>query len=99
MIGYRFLPPAEEEVIGASLFYRAASEELGQDFLDEVQSVVDLLREQPKLGRSVGRGLRRALLKRFPFALIYAYESDIILVVAVAHQSRRPRYWRRRIDR
>ena len=42
MIGYRFLPPAEEEVIGASLFYRAASEELGQDFLDEVQSVVDL---------------------------------------------------------
>ena len=86
-------------MIGASLFYQALSHELGQDFLDEVQRVVDLLREQPKLGRSAGPGLRRALLQRFPFSFIYAEEPDAILVVAVAHQSRRPGYWRKRTDR
>jgi hypothetical protein len=55
VIGYRFLPPAEEEMIEASLFYEAASPGLGADFLDDVQRVIDLLREQPKLGRSVSR--------------------------------------------
>jgi toxin ParE1/3/4 len=99
MTGFRFLPPAEEEMIGESLFYRAVSRELGQDFLDDVQRVIDLLLEQPKLGRPAGRGLRRALLSRFPFSLIYAEESDAILIVAVAHHKRRPDYWRKRSPR
>lgn len=96
MIGYRFLPPAEEELIEALLFYEAASPGLGADFLDEVQRVIDMLREKPKLGRSVSRNLRRAVFPRFPFSIIYAEESDFILVVAVAHQKRRPGYWRTR---
>jgi plasmid stabilization system protein ParE len=99
MTGFRFLPPAEEEMIGESLFYQVVSRELGQDFLDDVQRVIDLLVEQPNLGRAVGRGLRRALLSRFPFSLIYATESDAILIVAVAHQKRRPDYWRKRSAR
>jgi hypothetical protein len=44
MIGYRFLYPAEEEMTEASLFYEAASLGLGNDFLDDVQRVVDSLR-------------------------------------------------------
>lgn len=42
MIGYRFLPPAEEEMTEASIFYENASANLGVDFLDDVQCVVDL---------------------------------------------------------
>jgi hypothetical protein len=57
-------------MIGESLFYQAVSSELGRDFLDDVQRVIDLLLEQPKLGRPVGHGMRRALLSRFPFSLI-----------------------------
>lgn len=86
-------------MIGESLFYQAVSRELGQDFLDDVQRVIDLVVEQPNLGRPVGRGLRRALLSRFPFSLIYSSESDAILIVAVAHQKRRPDYWRKRSAR
>lgn len=44
MIAYRFLDPAEEEMIQAALFYEAASSGLGSDFLDDVQRVIDLLR-------------------------------------------------------
>jgi toxin ParE1/3/4 len=99
MIAYRFLPPAEEEMIGASLFYEAASSGLGIDFLDDVQRVIDLVREQPKIGHVVGRGLRRALFTRFPFSLIYAAEPNEIVVVAVAHHKQRPGYWRTRTAR
>ena len=99
MIGYRFLPPAEEEMIEASLFYEAESSGLGVELLDDVQRVIDVLREHPKLGQSVGRGLRRALLRRFPLSLIYSEQPDAVLVVPVAHQKRRPGYWRERMDR
>ena len=97
MIGYRFLAPAEEEMTEASLFYEVASAGLGSDFFDDVQRVIDTLRAHPALGTPIGRGLRRALLHRFPFSLIYSVETDEILVVAVAHQKRRPGYWRDRI--
>ena len=98
MTGYRFLLPAEEEMTETSVFYEAASPNLGVDFLDDVQRGVDLLRTQPAIGQSVGSGLRRILLHRFPFCLIYAVEVDSILIVAVAHQRRQPDYWRERVE-
>ncbi|TMG80352.1 MAG: hypothetical protein E6H78_18725 [Betaproteobacteria bacterium] len=67
--------------------------------LDDVQRVIDLLRAQPGLGRPVGRGLRRAVLRRFPFSLIYAEGPDAIVIVAIAHHKRRLGYWRQRIAR
>ncbi len=97
MIGYRFLLPAKEEMIDASIFYAAASSGLGAGFLDEVGRVINILREHPDLGQRVGRGFRRALLHRFPFSLIYSLELDTIVIVAVSHQHRRPDYWRYRI--
>jgi plasmid stabilization system protein ParE len=97
MIGYRFLLPAEEEMTEASVFYEAATSGLGAGFLDEVQRVVNILREHPELGQAVGRDLRRALLHRFPFSLIHSVEVDEILIVAVGHQRRRPGYWRDRV--
>jgi plasmid stabilization system protein ParE len=99
MIGHRFLYPAEEEMTEASLFYETASPGLGNDFLDDVQRVVDSLREHPYLGREVDRNLRRMLLHRFPFSLVYSVEVDAILIVAVAHYGRRPGYWQSRVDR
>jgi len=48
MIAYRFLSPAEEEMTEAALFYEAASNGLGSDFLNDVQRVVDRLRESAR---------------------------------------------------
>ena len=84
MIGYRFLSPADEEMTEASVFYEAATFGLGADFLAEIQQVINALREHPQLGQSIGTGLRRAVLHRFPFSLIYTIEVDAILIVAVA---------------
>ena len=97
MIGYRFLLPAEEEMTEASVFYEAATSGLGAGFLGEVGRVISILREHPELGQPVGHGLRRALLHRFPFSLIYSVEVATLVIVAVAHQRRRPDYWRNRV--
>lgn len=93
MIGCRFLIPAEIEMTEASGFYEAATVGLGAEFLDEIQRVIQILSEHPELGRPIDHGFRQALLHRFPFSLIYSVEVNAILIIAVAHQRRRPRYW------
>jgi toxin ParE1/3/4 len=99
MIGYRFLTPAEEEMIEAARYYEAASRGLGDNFLDDVQRVIDKLREYPQAGPAIDNHLRRMLLSRFPFGLIYAVAVNEIVIVAVAHHGRRPGYWHSRVDR
>ena|SRR5438876_9722753 len=99
MIGYRFLSPAEEEMVEASLFYDSAAIGLGDDFLDDVQQAIDRLREYPKTGQTITPGISRMLLHRFPFSVVYVEEANLILVVAIAHHGRRPGYWQSRVDR
>jgi hypothetical protein len=77
----------------------AAEAEVGKRGSDIVRAI-----PQSRTGswpRSIGRssylrGTRRLLLQRFPFSIIYRVESTWVLVVAIAHQRRRPGYWRRR---
>ena len=98
MIGYRFLFPAEEEMTEASVFYDEASRGLGEDFLDDIQQAIDRVYEYPQIGEVVPSGLRRLLLHRFPFSIIYSEETDAILVIAIAHHARRPGYWQSRVN-
>jgi hypothetical protein len=59
MTGYRFLPPAEEEMTEASLFYERASSGLGDDFLDDIERVISDVCVHPAAGHRVGHDLRR----------------------------------------
>lgn len=62
----------------------------------EIERTVGRLRESPLRWPPYLHGTRKALLRRFPFALIYRAGADEIQVVAVAHLHRRPGYWRNR---
>ena len=81
----------------AALFYEAAISGLGDDFLDDIQHAIDSVRDRPELGSLVDYGFRRALVRRFPFSIVYAIERGQIVVVAVAHHRRRPDYWVERV--
>lgn len=63
MIEYRFLSPAQDEIIEASQFYENASVGLGRDFLDDVQQAIERLRKYPQSGAQVDNALRRILLQ------------------------------------
>ena len=96
MIPYAFHPDADAEFEEAALFYESRMIGLGKSFAAEVERTIALVRDFPEAGSSVGRKLRRVLVARFPYSVVYRHEADSIVVVAVAHQRRRPGYWRRR---
>ncbi|MBL1142539.1 MAG: type II toxin-antitoxin system RelE/ParE family toxin [Proteobacteria bacterium] len=88
-----FLQEAEEEIIQASSYYQQQSSGLGIAFIHEVRKTCGLISESPKASSKVRNNIRRKLVRRFPFAVLYEIDIDSILVVAVAHQRREPGYW------
>lgn len=91
-----FHPDAEMELLEAAFHYDLEVPGLGARFGTEVERVVGLLLEYPSIGREVGSGRRKSSLYRFPFTLIYAASPEVLHVLAVAHDRRRPAYWRSR---
>ncbi len=88
---------AERELIDGALFYaREANAELGLAFIAEFERSVGVLRTYPRLGPVWRGNTRRFPLRRFPYNIIYQLKPDEIRVIALAHQRRRPGYWRGR---
>ena len=96
MISHRYLPLAREELNEAAAFYEAAVPGLGEAFLDDVERAIETVRENPRIGAPVGRRFRRTFVGRFPFSIVYLDRDGEIVIVAIAHQRKRPGYWRRR---
>jgi len=94
-----FHPTASEEIVETTAYYEGEVPGLGERFVTEVERIIEVLCDQPKIGQSVGEELRRILLARFPYSLIYSIEPERIWVIAVAHHRRRPGYWQERINR
>jgi len=94
-----FHPAASEEIVETTAYYEGEVPGLGDRFIAEVERIVEVLCDQPNIGQSVGEELRRIILARFPYSLIYSIESERIWVIAVAHHRRRPGYWQERTDR
>ena len=96
MIPYSFHPEAETEFVDAALFYESRVEGLGRLYAAAVSRIISFVREHPDAGAPVQPDARRVLVGRFPYAVVYQHRHGAILVLAVAHFSRRPGYWRRR---
>ena len=96
---YEFHPEAEQEFIEAAAYYERNVTGLGERFGNEVRYAIERLLEYPDLGSPIDADLRRLMLARFPFFLIYSFTTDLLWVVAVAHARRRPGYWRSRVNR
>jgi plasmid stabilization system protein ParE len=90
-------PLAADELVDGAVFYaRQGTVELAEDFVAEFERSVGLLQSHPELG-AVWRGkFRRLPLRRFPYSIVYFLSGDLLRIVALAHQRRRPGYWRSR---
>lgn len=93
----RFLKPAQSEVDDAVVWYNSQSFGLGTQFLDDLDRVVRRIGSYPLSCAEIEPNLRRCLLSRFPYGLFYGIDADTIIVVAVSHLHREPRYWINRI--
>lgn len=92
----RFHPLAEEEVLTAAAWYAERSAIAAEAFVRELDLVVRRVAENPDGGPRWEHGTRRLVFPRFPFSVIYRVASGAVEVLAVAHQSRRPGYWKSR---
>lgn len=87
---------AEQDIDEAAHWYEAQRNGLGREFLDEVTSCLKLIASQPEMFDAVHRGVRRALIRRFPFGVFYRQDGPRIVVMAVLHASRHPGQWQGR---
>jgi len=85
------------DVKGAVAWYQKRSPKAAVDFIEELHRAADSIREAPERWPIGKNNTRRFLLWRFPFTVIYSEEESVITVWAVAHGSRRPEYWARRL--
>jgi plasmid stabilization system protein ParE len=92
----RFIKPAQAEVDDAVVWYNSQSSTLAIQFLDDLDRSVRRVAAYPQSSAKIEEDFRRCLLSRFPYGIIYGIDSETVIVIAVAHLHREPRYW---IDR
>ncbi|MGA1464539.1 MAG: type II toxin-antitoxin system RelE/ParE family toxin [Balneolaceae bacterium] len=92
----KFHSEARNEFFEAADYYEEQVVGLGDDFIDEVEKVLDVIEQQPASGTKITKTERRFLVSRFPYGIIYSIEEDQIIVLAVMNLKRKPGYWKLR---
>ncbi len=88
-----FLEAAEIELDEAFKWYEAQQKNLGMQFLTEFDAAIRRISAYPKLYALLENEVRRCLIKRFPYGVLYGIDADTIVIIAVAHLHRKPNYW------
>jgi hypothetical protein len=96
-IPLEFHPDADEEYLSALAWYRERSLPAAENFAKAFDQAIEHIRQSPGRWPVYFKRCRRYTLRRFPFTIVYQSSPALTFVVAVAHASRRPRYWRDRV--
>jgi toxin ParE1/3/4 len=84
---------AKLELNEAAEYYEGESAGLGQAFITEVERKADEIVRNPEAGLVMRGSIRRRLIRRFPYALLYRVKPTEIRILAVMNLKRRPAYW------
>lgn len=93
----RIRPEAERDVEKAFSWYEKQRPGLGREFISELDSVYERLEDTPLIYADIHRGVRRALIRRFPFAVFYLVTEIEVPVLGVVRMARNPLLWQKRI--
>jgi len=90
-------PEAEKDILSAFDWYEEQQSGLGADFAQELSKNMDMLIEFPEMYAELYRGIRRSLLKRFPYGVYYLVNEETNIELAVLHLAMDPARWKGRI--
>ncbi|WP_009632108.1 type II toxin-antitoxin system RelE/ParE family toxin [Synechocystis sp. PCC 7509] len=93
---YVFHPEALAEYTDAVQYYKKQRTELAQAFINSIEDAVYQIKEQPTRYLVIDEDVQRCMTRKFPYAIFYTVEQEYILILAIAHCSREPRYWKSR---
>lgn len=95
-MSFSFHPEADKELTEAIAYYEQIEPGLGYDFALEVYSAIRRSVDFPEAWSVLDGDVRRSLVKRFPYGILYAQAEDGILILAVMNLHREPGYWKKR---
>lgn len=96
-MSYRFHPEAEAELNRSIDYYESIEPGLGYDFALEVYDTIQRVVDFPKAWTLLEGDVRRSLVKRFPYGILYSIETDGVFILAVMNLHRAPDYWKHRV--
>ena len=92
----RFLPEARQDIANACAWYEQQSLGLGMEFLRCLEATILSIQRHPLMYPAVFADYRRALVRRFPYAVFYEVQPQSIVIYAVFHCSQDPDKWKAR---
>jgi plasmid stabilization system protein ParE len=93
----RYAPEAEYDVAEGYSFYEDRATGLGEEFLRAVDACISRIARSPEAHQRIYKTYRRAVVRRFPYVVIYDHENGIVTVYSVFHTSQDPKKWRERL--
>lgn len=97
-MNYDFHSEARKELDQEFGYYTSVGIELGNDFDGRISAAIREICEFPFSYRLREGGYRRINLARFPFYIPYIIRDETLIILAIAHNSRHPDYWKERIS-
>lgn len=92
----RLLPEAKAEFDAASDWYEQWRAGLGSEFVTQVRQCLSRIAANPRLHATVYKDVRKAVVARFPYVVLYRVEAGEVLVIGVLHTARDPAVWQSR---
>lgn len=89
---------AQRDFTGGLRWYRKRSDWAAESFAEEVNNAITRILQDPASNRQIRPNVRTIRVKRYPYSLIYLIYPGTIIIVAIAHDKRRPGYWTRRLN-
>src|SRR5690349_6746124 len=94
---YKFHPDSLAEYREAALWFANHDRSVAEKFVTAIEDAIDRIIDAPTRWRIIDEDVRRCLAHVFPYAILYTFETDFTLIVAVMHCSREPGYWQNRL--
>jgi plasmid stabilization system protein ParE len=91
-------PEAELDIQDAFEWYEAQTSGLGSEFVRAVDTCLSGIGRNPLAYPIIYKQVRRALIRRFPYGILYIFDQDVITVIACFHGKRDPKLWKDRIS-
>lgn len=95
----RVKPDAEQDLDAAYSWYEERQPGLGEDLIACVHDCFEAISAYPLHAPVAHNGFRRAMTRRFPYAVFYIESSDAVTIYGIFHMARNPRKWRRQLKR
>jgi toxin ParE1/3/4 len=87
---------AFEEYQHAAIHYTNISQSLGKQFFERIEAAVTLISGQPSSWTRVSKNVRRMPVKQFPYSIFFSEYNGAVIILAIAHQKRKPNFWKQR---